>query len=379
MKTIFPLEDLIQLLEYSNYPSISLYMPTGRTGNIPEDQIRLKNLLKEAKALLLKYGLRASDAIELLEPIRKLIDDLDFWKHQEEGLAIFLSPEQLLHYRLPADFSELVVVANRFHLKPLIPLITDDVEFFILAISQNHVRLLKSTQYYTSDITPEDLSDNLTEVLQSNQREKQHQYHTTDRAYPPTSHGQGTGKDFNKVNILQYFQRVDRILHNLFAGEQAPLVIAAVDYLHPLYQEANTYGYLIDNGLKGNPESLSEKELREQAWPVVSSYIKENKEKALEGYYEAKARGLTANRLEQVVLSAYDGRVATLFFSIGVQKWGTVNPLQRKIVLQKKRGAGAQDLLDFASVHTLIKGGMVYGIEPENMPESRPIAAILRY
>jgi len=40
-----------------------------------------------------------------------------------------------------------VVVSDRFHLKPLLPLLTGDGRFYILALSQNQVRLLQGTRY----------------------------------------------------------------------------------------------------------------------------------------------------------------------------------------------------------------------------------------
>lgn len=38
-----------------------------------------------------------------------------------------------------------------------------------------------------------------------------------------------------------------------------------------------------------------------------------------------------------------------------------------------------EDLLDFAAVYTLLNGGTVYALAPEDLPTSAPAAAIFRF
>lgn len=107
----------------------------------------------------------------------------------------------------------------------------------------------------------------------------------------------------------------------MLRGERNPLIIAAADYLHPIYREANTYRHLLNEGIIGNPDALSEETLREQAWAIVEPYFERGRTDALERYQEASAKGLATNVVKQVLLAAYDGRVATLFVAAGVQQW----------------------------------------------------------
>ena len=44
---------------------------------------------------------------------------------------------------------------DRFHLKPLLPLLTGDGRFYVLAVSQNAVRLLQGTRHSIHEIRPE--------------------------------------------------------------------------------------------------------------------------------------------------------------------------------------------------------------------------------
>jgi len=311
-----------------------------------------------------------------------LADDF-FWRHQSEGLAIFSSPVMFRHFRLPYGFQELVVVAERFHIKLLLSLLSGDGLFYVLALSQNAVRLLQCSRYSVRPVTPEGVPGSLAEVLKYDEAERQLQFHTGTGTgtgkRAAIFHGQGVGIDDVKDNILRYFQQVDRGLHELLREEQSPLVIAGVDYLHSIYRQANSYSYLLQGGIQGNVDEMRAEELQEQAWSVVKPYFEREQLDALNHYREIVGTGLAADDVEQLVWAAYDGRIKTLFVALGVQQWGTLDTEQRKIHLYKKAEPGTEDLLDFAAVQTLIQGGTVYAVEPEKVPSSTPVAAIFRY
>jgi len=372
-------EDLGILVQASTGPAVSMYMPTHTAGETEQDPIRLKNLVQEAEGQLVEYGLRAPDAHALLEPALQLVPDAHFWQHQSNGLAVFLSPDMFRYYRLPYQFPELVVVGERFHVKPLLPLFSEDGVFYVLAISQKRVRLLQCTRYHAREVTPEAAPVSLGEALKYDQPEKQQQLHTAGPGGLAISHGHGVSKDEDKVNILRYFQQVDRALGDVLAGEHSPLVIAAVDYLHGIYREANTYRYLFDEGIRGNPDDLSEETLQKQGWPVVQPYFESSRAEALEQYQEAISRGLATNDVKQALLAAQDGRVSTLFVATGVQQWGEFHPEARIIRLYRERRPGVTDLLDLAAATTLTRGGTVYALQPEEMPGETPVAALFRY
>ena len=140
-------KDLHQLINTSGEWCVSIYMPTHQFGREQQqDPIRFKNLLTKAEEKLLDSGLRRPEVQELMRPAESLLDDEDFWRHQSDGLAVFLSPNSSRTFRLPSKFDELVVVARNFQIKPLLPLLSKDGKFYILALSMNEVRLLLGTR-----------------------------------------------------------------------------------------------------------------------------------------------------------------------------------------------------------------------------------------
>lgn len=133
---LLSINELKTLVEKPDGYCVSLYMPTIKLGaETQQNPIRFKNLMREAEEQLIKSGLRAQDARDLLQPAQE-IDNYEFWQHQSDGLAIFISKNVFSYYCLPLNFAELVVVNDRFHLKPLLSLLTGDGQFYILALSQ---------------------------------------------------------------------------------------------------------------------------------------------------------------------------------------------------------------------------------------------------
>jgi hypothetical protein len=319
----------------------------------------------------------------LLEQAKKL-DNSEFWQYQSDGLAIFISTNVFRYYCLPLNFEELVVVTDRFHFKPLLPLLTGDGKFYILALSQNDVRLLQGTRYSVSEVDLVDVPQSIAEALKYDDPEKQFQFHT---GTPPTGsgdragmfHGQGAGNDDQKDRLLRYFRKVSGGLEELLKNQRAPLVLAGVDYLLPIYKEANNYPHLMDEGITGNPEELKVEELHSSAWEIVQPYFEQSQQDVVSRYQVLAGTGQTANNIQEVVSAAYYQRIESLFVPVGVQQWGLFNPSTSKVHLHQEHESGDEDLMDFAAIHTVLNGGTVYAVELEKVPGDALLAAVLRY
>jgi hypothetical protein len=384
---LLTVNELKTLIEARDGAFVSLYMPTHRRGEkIQEDPVRLKNLLGEAEEALQESGLRAPEAQHLLEPAYQLVWDGDFWQHQSDGLALFLSSEMAGVYRLPLDFEELVVTTGRFHIKPLLPLLSAGGQFYVLALSQNEVRLLQGTRQRVNQIDLENLSTSLSEALRFDDPEKRLQFHTRTRPpggageRPGAFHGQGVASaDDPKEQILRFFHRVADGLQDLLGAEKVPLVLAGVGYLLPLYREANSYPHILEGGIEGNPEEMSAEALHEAAWKVVEPHFLKARETAAGQYMDLAKTDRASNNLAEVVPAAQFGRVATLFVGLGLQQWGTFDPESNQVQMNRRPKPGDVDLLDLAAAQTLLNDGTVYAVEPREVPGGSQVAAVFRY
>lgn len=376
--------ELEQLMRKEQQWCISIYLPTHRTGTeAQQDPLRLRNLLGEAEKLLSARGVGPRAVQKMLEPARELLQDSHFWQHQSDGLAIFLSSNSGRRYRLPLAFEEQLVVEGRFHIKPLLPLFTGDGQFYILALSQNRIRLLNGTRYSVSEVDIGRVGGSLAEAIPSNDLQANLQLHSSGSARGDSSatfHGQGGGSDSAKNELLRYFHMVEDGLKEFLQGDRAPLVLAGVEYLLPIYKEANTYPNLIDKVITGNPDLLSAEELHRSAWAIIGPLFQAAQEEAVAHYQQLAGQSSEriADTLEKIVPAAYHGRVETLFVTAGAQQWGVYNPDTNEIELHDPRQAGDEPLLEMAAVQTYLKGGAVYIMGPEDAP-GETSAAVLRY
>jgi hypothetical protein len=380
--------DLKQLMETTGEWCLSLFMPTHRFGREQQqDPVRFKNLIARAQEKLLEYGLRRPEVQELLRPAESLLANGDFWQHQSDGLAVFLSPEISQTYRLPSGFDELLVIGNNFHIKPLLPLLSKDGLFYILAISMNEIRLLLGTKSSIDEIEFEGIPTNMQEALWMNDPEKHKGFHTS--ASSPgrsgmrraTFHGHGGKAAADKINLLRYFQRVDNGMNDFLEEKHIPMVLAGVDYLLPIYHEANSYAGLLEEGLEGNPEDVSENELHKLAWELVEPIFKEDQKKAIRKFEQlhGQKNELVSTDWRSIFRAAHFGRVDTLFVSPGLQLWGRFDASKDTLEQHQESHPGDRDLFDLAAVNTLLNGGTVYALDPDKMPEKAQLAAIYRY
>jgi hypothetical protein len=381
------LEALCALSEHRRHPSVSIYCPTHAAGDEKQqDRIRFKNLLRQAEVQLGKMGIRTQEIHELLRSGSELLEDTRFWSRQSEGLAVFISPQFFCKYRLPSSVKALVVTTDRFHIKPLLPLFSGDGRFYILALSQNQLRLLEGSRNQVHEVELETVPESLVEALRYDVPERSLQFHTQTpqrgggrRA--AIFHGQGVGTDdsWHKKDILRFFQQVDRGIHDLLASHRSPLVLAGVDFVQSIYREANSYPHLMGKGVAGNPEQMSAEKLYKEAWPIVQPVFEADRCSAIERYHARLGTGLTSNAIPEIIHAAQSGRVETLFVAVGKQVWGVMRTDVRDVQVHTNRKAGDEDLLDVAAVHTLTHGGKVYAVSPDEVPSNGLLAAIFRY
>ena len=377
--------------ENSGGVCLSLYMPTHQAGpeRYEENRIRFKNLLKKAETRLVEAdlpGMKTRDIARLLAPAQGLLENGRFWAHQSEGLAIFLNFDNAYTYNLPLDFEEMVMVGQRFHIKPLLPLFAGNGRFFLLAISQNEVRLLQGTRHSVSQI---DLGDtvpaNLQETIAYDDPEDELQLHTSS-ANPGGMVSQDgmffghSASEEEKDFIFRYFREIDDGLRQvLYEKAAVPLLLAGVDYLHPIYRRANNYPYLIDKGIHGNPEHWRNDELHERAWTLIEPHFAQAQQEAFARFEQALNQKQASHQIEEVVAAAHYGRIDILFTPLTKQLWGTFDQQTGTVNLETESTPDNNDLLDMAAIQTILNGGTVYAVPASDMPAGQSLAAIFRY
>ena len=380
----FNSENLKRLATIDEDVCISLYMPTDPAMVDNTDRIRFKNLIARAEKIVHERFSKNKSVGEMLDKIRTLSGDEGFWREQSDGLAVFSTPENFWHYRLPMQFEETLSVTSRPLIKPLIPLVMADDRFYVLALSLSGVRLLDCTRQRAVPVDLPEVPDGVDEALKYDEKHYQLQFHTGTasggQSRPAMFHGQGVGVDDRKDDILRYFQKVDKGLPADLIATVAPLVLAGVDYLLPIFREACSHPWMLDDFVIGNPEGLSADDLHARALPIVQPVLEAKQRDAKARYREQAGLGRTASGVETVVPAAAFGRVDTLFVAIDERRPGKFDRKAGRVVRMESGTDGMEDLLDLAAAETIRNGGSVYAVPRVELPDDNAATvALLRY
>lgn len=359
--------DLDELLVLPLQPAVSILMPAARGGpDTRQSPIRLKNLTREAARQLQAHGLEVEDAERLLAPVLSLGEDRAFWRRQDGGLAIYAAPNFFRWFMVNRTLRERVAVADHFLVTPLLPAVTLDRRFHVLALSQKNVRLIAATALEAHEVDLGDLPRSVSAALQLDTPDTQlWPYHVT---------------DYKKEEALQFFHHVDRALRPFLADRSVPLVLAAVDYLVPLYRETNSHPALQPEAILGNPDGLSAETLAARAWEqLLRPHVAAEHEAAAQRFLEVAGVGRGSSDLATVLGAAHAGRVSDLMVAEDAERWGTFEPNSGTLTAWEHPGPVGDDLLNLAAVWTLERRGSVRVAECRQLPGGGEITAIFRY
>ncbi|HVX14163.1 MAG TPA: hypothetical protein VHC22_23455 [Pirellulales bacterium] len=372
------------LLQYCGWPCVSVYLPTHARGIEGQaGHIRLKNLLTEAEKRLVARGIRPIEARDFLAPANSLVENRAFWKGQTDGLAIFVSPEVTQSFFLPMAVGEIAVVNSRFHVAPLVSLFDEQTDHYILALSENRVRLLKADRWQAHGVAVPNLPSDATEALHYDHPTDTRQFHTALLGRGTSKlgayHGSGDFFEQEKSELLEYFRVVDRALHPVLCAERAPLVFVGVDYLFPIFQQANNYPHLSEAHVHGNPDIWTDRELHEKVWQCIAPQLAIPREKALARYSGLANDGWRSDDLLAILSAAHHGQVETLLVDVSQPIWGKWHSEERRLQVHDRRRDDSDDMVDLAIAQVLAHKGAVYSVPSTALGAGKHCQAIFRY
>jgi hypothetical protein len=390
----FTSEELSGLLTQESGPFVSILMPVVHTGSDQnQNKILLKNLLRKADETLDKMDINRSQIDDMLAPVVALIENDSIF--QGEGLALFLSsnPDSFRFYMIDTPLEEHVVAGDRFHIKPLMPLLINSKPFYLLLLSKRQARLLKGLSHHLREIDVPGIPETIDDALQLEAEGRNEGVKSVGASGRPDSPGtqagiggqvgsfagHGAGELDEKEYFKQYFHLVDDAVANFLNGKTDPLILVAGEFLHPIYKQVNSYQHLVENGIIGNPTGFTALDLLERARAIVEPIFKEGQRVSAERYKEFLHKKQAANRPIEVLQAAYMGQIDSLFVPLGVEMWGTYDFDTNRLEVHSEQKPGDTDLLNLAAMQTVLNAGTVYAVPPEEMPDNSTIAAVYRY
>jgi hypothetical protein len=373
------------LLEACDPPCLSVYQQTHRYyPDNKQDPIRFVNLVKQLEDSLSRR-LSKEDTKKLLRPFLRLAEDKPFWKSSLDGLAVLCSKGVFHSYRLQRPVPNLAIVADSFHIKPLVRILQSADRYQVLGLTRKHFKLFEGNRDVLDEIKPAgSIPQTITEALGKDLTEP-HQtvasYGGIGAEHSPMHHGHGDRKSEIEIDTERFFRVVDRgILENHSQPSRLPLILAALPEHHHVFHQVSSNPFLIEESIAINPDAVSSSdELRQRAWEVIEPTYLAWLDELVDRFGNAKSAGLGEEKVTEISKAVVSGRVDTLLVEADRQIPGRVNELTGEITFTSQMDPQTDDVLDDLATLALKKGGKAVIIASERMPTDTGIAAIYRY
>lgn len=372
------IEVLRELLQDHEPPCISLYQPTHRSNpDALQDPIRYKNLVREAEqSLREKYSGR--EVRPLLEPLKALADDYHFWIHQRDGLAVFAAAGLFEVFRLQRPVKELVVVADNFHLKPLLRMIQSADLYQVLCLTLHKATLYEGNRDALDEMDVDDMPTTITAALGDQLTDPQRRI--AYNAEPAVFHGQGGRSDERNKDRERFFRVIDReVLDRFSRPSELPLFLTALPEHHTEFRRISRNPFLQPNGVAKDPDALSLEQLRAEMWQVVEPLYLARLAQLIEDYGTAAAQGQAASDLNTAARTAVARPIGRLLVEADRVIPGRLDPATGEVHLGRLADPETGDAIDDLAELVLRTGGEVVVVPANRMPTQTGLAATFRY
>lgn len=365
------------IIEKSEAPLVSLYMPTSRiTTESKDNGIRFKNLYKKVEHTLVSdYPGKATEKI--LKNLKEILEDTIFWSNQLDGLGILASEDEIVVYKLQRDVMEYSEVSNNFYIKPLLNAFQTDDSFQILALFKDEFALYEGNRYALRQVSiPESDYKSLKDVV-GYFFEENHMHGSSVGVQGSARFGTGgNARDEEAVDLEKYFRWVDRyIMDNHSKKTEVPLILATLPEKQAEFAQISHNDYLMKEGIKKDPQSMTEDEMREMAWSIMEPAFNDNLEKISERFELSKSRELASEDISEIARAARDMRIDTLLVNLNKTVPGHIDPDSEKLLDEN----GSGDMLNDLALMALKQKAKVYVVTDEKLSLDSGVKAIFRF
>jgi hypothetical protein len=380
-------DDLAELARSSGFPRISIYIPTHKVyPETEQDPIRLSNALKEVEKQLVEGGVRGID--DLVSSARQRTKEAMFWRYQDQGLAVFIEAGKTRWLKLPAEVAELTVVAERYHVLPLIGIFADRGRFHVLAVTRDSVRFFDGTERELQEVNVGNLPSNLNDVKGRTNFEDNVGFHTRSRSSQvggpamPKYHALGESpEDYEDIELEHFVREVAKAVDNQLTERAAPLVLAARPRVLGRLRQQLRYRYVARADIQRNPASMKDGDLHAEAWTIVAPLLRRGRDD-VRAHLRARFEGADipgSEDLPELMSAADEGRVATLLIAAGATVWGHYDEDSRQAEIVNQPGPNNEDLLNLLAIKVLAQGGDVIALPDDLTTRVGPAAGLFRY
>jgi hypothetical protein len=376
---LFSVKDLRPLLAIPG-PCLSLYLPLSTAPNqqgLKLDALEWKELIASAKAKAGDQAQQLRDVFKSVENIEELTEGAPAWA---KSVAVLGAEDTLRLVYLHEEVQSRAEFGQSFYVRPLLPELTKASVFYVLALSQKNVRMLRCTLDSSEEVP---IGANAIKSYDEYMNAAKPDHVSIKRGTAGMASGSSKGVIGTTTTELErkdeylkhFFKQIDAGVGETLRGKTDPLVPVGVDYELALYSSLNTYPHMVADGVHGAANGLKAGEMHARAIEAIGGEYERTLDAALADY-DHKAGGGASNRLKDIVTAAHDGRVVTLIVSDSIEALGTFDEETNQVTGARE---GGEDLINDAVVQTITHAGSVLVTTTKKMPNGAPAIAIFRY
>ncbi len=375
---------LSSLAELDGFPCVSILFANDPTD--PRQGFASRRwLLRRAEDQLASAGIAGREAQDLLDPLA----EGGTWSASARGVALYRWRtgsrggwrDGSQYLELPVALDEIAVVGSHAHIAALLPALSTEDWFYILAASLHQVRLFEASGETIHLLPTPELPAQLTDVVGTDWKDSNTQMRTG-VAGPKRGggvfHGHGGRADDAKEEVARFVQRIDHGLSPYLERGSAPLVVAAVDYIGAMFK-SGAHGKRIVGVVAGSPDGIDERVLLERSRDFACAVFRRRVDQATARCRESMGGERASADLAQILAAGFEGRIELLLVEGGRSVWGAYDRLNRVVDPAPPAGQSAEELVNLAVLLCLRTGGTAYDVAAGSLPDRQPAAALFRY
>ena len=356
---------LAELRRPRAYPAVSILMPTHRREpDNAQDPVRLRNLVAEAKERVqADPEVSRADRIKVVEQLEAALTEIDL-VHSEDGLAVFVSPDEHQVWTLGRSAPARVVLSDTYLTRNLVATQAAERPYWVLVLAVDHARLwsggLERVTERTNGAFP------LSRSLEDPDSERKERIGDLPSTY-------------TDEQTRQFLREADAALATVLAAEPRPLYVVGEAAALSLLDDVGT---AVKSAAAHIPHGGLAQGTAEAVWHTVRPSVEEQARKdvadALKQLDLSKGRKEFAAGIDEVWQKVNTGRVALL--AVEENYRATVRDDGEHLVHADAEEQGArEDIVDEIVEKALDTGAQVRFVPDGELADAGQIAAVLRY
>jgi hypothetical protein len=357
--------DVLRLQQIKGYPCLTITLTTHPASpQNKEDQIRLRNLIREANERLLRE-FDKRDVAPLISRMDEWARTIDF-SSLSAGLAFFANKDFAQAITLPYALPERVVVDRTFLTRDLVFAMNRAQRYWVPVLSEKPTRLFEGSR------------ESLTEV--------------TEGGFPLTHEGPGGEQPlpggfgvrrsaYRDEYLRKFFRKVDEALKPFLADDRLPLALVGVERHLAFFKEVSQHRDRVVATLRGSYDKASAHELGSLVWPAMRAPLEGQRRQSLLELEKAAGGNRLVTGMPDIWRMAKEGRGRLLFVERDFHYPARTD--ETGMVLTPADDAAAPGVIDDA-VDEIIefvvsRSGEVVFLEQGQLETDPPIQLIVRF